>query len=111
MTDFHAIARDATDELRRQQCRHGPHEMTPAEMLRCPRCGPVLRFDLNNSAAQAASVRQESGAGISGNIPVSPSGEVLAAANHGDKLPHQGGPAPAVETAGRRYITIRDEDT
>ena len=44
--DFHAIARDAVTELRHQMCRLGPHEMTPAEMLKCPRCGPVFRFDL-----------------------------------------------------------------
>ena len=56
VTDFESIARDATDELRRQMCRPGPHAMTPERMLECPRCRPVLRFDM--AMAEAAIVQK-----------------------------------------------------
>lgn len=45
MTDWKSIALDATDELRRQLCRHGPHEMVPEQMMKCPRCGPIVRLE------------------------------------------------------------------
>jgi hypothetical protein len=45
MTTFHSIALDATDELRRQMCRLGPHPMTVEEMMKCPRCAPIVRYE------------------------------------------------------------------